>query len=628
MEAVRSRFDKVRGILFKEQTKILSAAFSLMILTLLTKISGMLYTVLLAQKFGASRPLDILNAANTIPDMVTTVLLFGSISGSIIPVLIKAKQNETQEDFIKFFNTLLNLSLTVFLFITVIIVIFSNTLVEQAVISKIINPEVPFSAEEIQKIGDLMRVLMFPQIILGVSAFVSSALNVYDRFIVPSLAPLFYNIGRIIGVLFFVDLIGTDINGVAIGDVNGVVMGTYIGSLLHLLIQLPLLFHIGLNYKLIINLKNQYISSVLKLSLPRVVSLAGESINQFVSQIIAISLQIGSLSAFNFATSLISIPLTLFGASFAIASFPAFSKHYEKGEHVEFSKLFRKVINQIFFLAVPVTATLLILRLPLTRLFYGILGGEFNWEDTTQVSWIIFFFSLGLSFETLRSFLYRIFYSLHDSTRPFISSIIVMIIGIAMSLMLTNYFSHYYKYDVNEVLGHVRIVDIDFDRNGDFPWIEKFEFAPEINLLPGFSLEKLTTREKGDSAVGGLALSASIVFTLEFILLMIFLARKKFINNMKQIGVDFLKKIFAGFMMMIFLYTIYQSWESILSTSKTINLLLLSGLTIFSSTMFYMWISYVIRVNEVDLIMDYGSVIFKRLESRFKFLSIVRKVLQ
>lgn len=610
MDKVRRSLKGITSVLFKEQSRILGAAATLMVLTLLTKFSGMLFTALLAQKFGASRPTDIFNAANAIPEMITTVVLVGAVSGSVIPVLIKVRINEDKDMFMDFFSSLLNVGLIFFLIISIFVIVFSHDIVNLAMETGVINPVTPFSPEELRQIGDIMRYLMIPQAILGVSAFVSSALNAYERFIIPSLAPLFYNLGRILGVFIIVDLLG--------GSIFGVVWGTLFGALLHLAIQIPLLRHLEINYKFILNLRISYIKDVLNLSLPRVISLSGEQISLTISKIIAISLKIGSLSAFNYAWSLIAIPLSLFGVSFAIASFPSFSKFYEKGDYRSFSRLFRRVGNQIMFLTIPTAAIIFVLRLPLTRLFFGILGGEFNWEDTRQVAWVIFFFSFGLPFETLRSFLYRVFYSLHDSTKPLIASLLVMFVGIISSIGFTNYFSHYDSFRVSLLLDDVNIVTYS-DK-------EEFPFFEEVRWNHGF-IDKFKTRGDGNDAVGGLGLATTVVFTLEFVLLMILLWRKNIIDNLDKFLGDLAKKFIAGFGVIGLSYFLFKYWESFLSTAKTLNLLFLTGSTIFASLMFYLWISYILRIPEVDLLLDYLQIYWYKVEKRFPFLSRIRKLL-
>ncbi|MDQ7021915.1 MAG: lipid II flippase MurJ [Candidatus Dojkabacteria bacterium] len=107
-----------------------------------------------------------------------------------------------------------------------------------------------------------MRALLFPQLFLGISVFVSSGLNIYDRYIVPQLSPLFYNIGRIIIVVSFLPLF----------DYSPwvIVLGAYLGSLLHLLVQLPLFKNLKIKYLPIIDFKDNNLKEVLKLGLPRI----------------------------------------------------------------------------------------------------------------------------------------------------------------------------------------------------------------------------------------------------------------------------------------------------------------------------------------------------------------------
>ncbi len=610
MDTVRRSIKGITSMLFKEQNKILGAAATLMVLTLLTKFSGMLFTALLAQKFGASRPTDIFNAANAIPEMITTVVLVGAVSGSVIPVLIKVRLNEEKDMFLDFFSSLLNIGLLFFLIISLAVIIFSHSIVNLALDTGIINPVTPFSPEELRQIGDIMRYLMIPQAVLGVSAFVSSALNAYERFIIPSLAPLFYNLGRIAGVFVIVDFLG--------GSIYGVVWGTVVGAILHLLIQIPLIKHLGINYRFTVNLRIAYLKDVLNLSLPRVISLSGEQISLTISKIIAISLKIGSLSAFNFAWSLIAIPLSLFGASFAIASFPSFSKFYEKGDYRSFSRLFRRVGNQIMFLTIPTAAIIFVLRLPLTRLFFGILGGEFNWEDTRQVAWVIFFFSFGLPFETLRSFLYRVFYSLHDSTKPLIASLLVMLVGIVSSIGLTNYFSHYDSFRVSLLLDDINI--ITYEEKGEFPFLEDVSWNYDF-------INRFTSRGEGNDAVGGLGLATTVVFSLEFVLLIFLLWRKNIVDNLHKFLFDLVKKFTAGFGVIGLSYFLFKYWENFLSTAKTLNLLFLTGSTIFASLMFYLWISYILRIPEVDLLLDYLQIYWYKMEKKFPLMRRIRNLL-
>jgi len=217
---------------------------------------------------------------------------------------------------------------------------------------------------EIDTVVDMMRILLIPQIILGASAFISSGLNIYQRFIVPQLAPLFYNVGRILGVVIIVPLMDYSI--------WGLVWGTLLGSLLHLAIQVPLWRRLDISFKpFYIDRKDKNFLQALRLGFPRILGLSVEEVARIADSLISFGLTAGSLTAYQYAVRLTAIPLNLFGTSYAIASFPSLSKLWANGAKEEFELLVKKIINQVLFLAIPVSGIFLVLRVPIVRLVYG-----------------------------------------------------------------------------------------------------------------------------------------------------------------------------------------------------------------------------------------------------------------
>jgi len=246
----------------------------------------------------------------------------------------------------------------------------------------------------------------------------------------------------------------------------------------------------------VLDLQDKYFRSMIKLGLPRILGLSAEEIAIGVDRVIAYSLIDYSLTAYELAIRLIVIPMSLFGLTFSIASFPALSRAYIQKNDELFSSIFIRILNQIFFMALPVTVMLLVLRLPITRLFYGILGSNFTWDDTRKVAWVVMFFAVGLTFESIRSFLYKTFYAIHDSRTPLFAAIFVVVGGIVTGILFTNYFSHFDELSVAHLTFNV---DYFFDRSN------------------------------GKAAVGGLALSSSLIYTIESISLM-FILNKKYLK--------------------------------------------------------------------------------------------------
>jgi len=437
-------------------------------------------------------------------------------------------------------------------------------------LENLVRPVTPPTPEEIDEIVMMLRVLMIPQVILGISTFVSSALNVMQRFVVPQLAPLFYNFGRITAIFVFIPFLGR--------SPWVLVWGTILGSLAHLLIQIPLTRHLNIKYMPVLDLQDKYFRSMIKLGLPRILGLSAEEIAIGVDRVIAYSLIDYSLTAYELAIRLIVIPMSLFGLTFSIASFPALSRAYIQKNDELFSSIFIRILNQIFFMALPVTVMLLVLRLPITRLFYGILGSNFTWDDTRKVAWVVMFFAVGLTFESIRSFLYKTFYAIHDSRTPLFAAIFVVVGGIVTGILFTNYFSHFDELSVAHLTFNV---DYFFDRSN------------------------------GKAAVGGLALSSSLIYTIESISLM-FILNKKYLklSVYKFVGPLLLKSAIASATAVLayFLYTLYND---ILDTTKTSQIILLTSTTVFASASFYLWLSFLLNVREVEMIEKLVAKIFR-----------------
>lgn len=569
---VKKTLSSIKNLLTREQNEIISAAAMLMVLLLATKIAGMVFLTLVATKFGTQTgDIDLFYLASIIPETMTNIILLGAISGSIIPIFVRIKEKEGHEKFIESFSSTMNLGMLLFVFLSILVMIFSKQFVPLAL--ELVQKDDPLTPDQIDTVVNMMRVLLIPQIILGASAFISSLLNIYHRFIVPQLAPLFFNFGRIIGVLIFVPLMDN--------SVWGLVWGTVLGSILHLVIQLPLWHQLKLGFKMFyVDVRDKNFIEALKLGFPRIIGLSVEEVARIADGLISFGLTAGSLTAYQYAIRLTAIPLNLFGTSYAIASFPTLSKLWGNGAKVEFELLVKKIFNQVLFLAIPVSGIFLVLRVPIVRLVYGIFGGNFTWNDTLQVSWILMFFALGISLETLRSTIFRVYYAVHDSITPLISSMFVLVFGVITGILFTNYFSHFYEYSITA---------ITFD--------------------PSYFL----SRGDGPLGVGGLALSSSLVFSLEFVFLLIMLRFKHVITDLRGLTGQFALKVMAGGVMMVIAYILAKGWEELLQTSYTIPVIILTFSTAVVSFGIYLVLCKILKVEEVDVFMRFLIRSIKRL---------------
>ncbi|HLD28149.1 MAG TPA: lipid II flippase MurJ, partial [Patescibacteria group bacterium] len=179
---------------------ITSAAMIIGGLSLVSRLLGIFRDRILASEFGAGDILDTYYAAFRLPDLVFNLLVLGAISAGLIPVFTTLVSKRKKDEAWLLISGILNILISGLIVISVIIIIFAPW------IMKVITPG--FSLDKMQLVISLTRIMFLSPIFLGISAIFGSILQSYKRFFVYSLAPIFYNLGIIIGVIYFIDIWG------------------------------------------------------------------------------------------------------------------------------------------------------------------------------------------------------------------------------------------------------------------------------------------------------------------------------------------------------------------------------------------------------------------------------------
>lgn len=381
----------------QQQTNIFSAAFTIGLAMLGSAILGILRDRLLYARFFATNPgeLDVYNAAFKIPDIIFQVLVTGALSAAFIPVFSELI-NKNLKTANRIASIMLNWLLLAFLALGLLIFIFAQPL------SRLITFD--FSTEQIKLMTLLTRVLVLAQLFLVASSFLTSIIHSHQRFIMPALSPIVYNLGIIAGILFLSDRFG----------ILGPTIGVVIGAFLHLLIQVPLALSLGFSFKpFLFDLSNPKVKKIFSLMAPRNLSLIISEVEAAIIIYWATAIGEGMLSLFYLAQHLSQLPVRLIGATIGQATLPALSHQKIKNGPASFSKLLQQTFSQTAYLVLPVTTIFLILRIPLVRLAFG--AQEFPWEATVLTGKILAILSVAIFSQTLCEITRRAFYAFADT---------------------------------------------------------------------------------------------------------------------------------------------------------------------------------------------------------------------
>lgn len=414
----------ILSLLYSRQTSILSGAAIIMATMLLSKILGLVRDRLLAHVFTPDK-IDIFWAAFRLPDLIFQIVVLGALSVAFIPVFTEHLESKGKNDAFDLARSILNVSLSIFIVLTIFIFIFAHP-----IISSVIAPG--FTHDRQVQVVILTRIILFGQMMLVFGAFFIGIIQSFQRFIIPAFAPVFYNLGIILGIVFLSDSLG----------IMGAAIGVVLGAILHALIQLPLVYSLGFRFKLPFTFFHSGVKEIMKLMSIRTLGLAAEQINETVGLALASLASIGSVTYLTFAQHLQVVPIGLFGATLAQAALPVLSSERAKGKIEEFKITLLTTLHQILFLALPATAILIVIRIPVVRLVFG--ASQFDWEATVLTGLTLAYLAIGLSAQAITLLLVRGFYALKDIRTPVIVSFGV----VSLNIILSVYFIRTLKLDV------------------------------------------------------------------------------------------------------------------------------------------------------------------------------------
>jgi putative peptidoglycan lipid II flippase len=412
---------------FSTKTQCITTAAAIIAAAgLISRLLGVVRDRVLAGAFGAGDVLDAYYAAFQVPDFIFNLLILGALSAGFIPIFVSLMKNEDPKKYNdnaeawKFTNNVMNIFGGALLVMGAVFFVIAPYLLEK------ILPG--FGPEKLAMTVEFSRIMFLSPFFLGLSAIIGGALQSFRRFLFFSLAPAMYNLGIIFGALVLVDYFGP----------VGLAYGVVIGALLHLLVQLPELFLLGWRYDLDAKVRDYNFFRMIKLTGPRILTMATNQINLLFIAGLASTLAAGSFAIFNFANNLQSLPLGLFGISFAMAAFPALSAAFAKGDKKEYEAVFTSTFNKITFFILPFSVLLIILSRPLVNVVLS--TGKFQSGSAEMTATALAIFSISLVAQSLSPLISRAFFARRDTMAPFIISISTVVINVLLSFFLIKRF--------------------------------------------------------------------------------------------------------------------------------------------------------------------------------------------
>ncbi len=384
--------NRILSFFSRDIESINQAAYILALSTIFTQLFGLIRDRLLASTFGASEILDVYYAAFKVQDIIFYCIASLLSLAVLIPLISESLEKEGMEKTKKLLDSLFTVSFIFIGIFSIIGFIFAPQ------ITKTLFPGLA-SGSHFEELVTLTRLLLVSPFLFSFSGLLASVVQLHNRFYITAISPILYNLGIIIGIDLFYPLLG----------IVGLGLGVLLGAFLHTFIQLPFVIKKGLLPTFTLSILWDDIKKSIGLYFYRSIGMGIQQVMFIFLLGLSTTIGAGSVSIMTLAQNLQGIPLTLIGASYAIATFPVLSRFFSSGDKGAFITQLQNATRHIIFWSLPFAVLLIVLRAQVVRVILG--AGSFSWSDTRLTAACLALFAISVVFQGLSLLFIRAFYA-------------------------------------------------------------------------------------------------------------------------------------------------------------------------------------------------------------------------
>ena len=366
--------------------------------------------------------LDAYTAAFMVPDFMFAVLVSGALSVTFIPVFNERWVKGNKQSAWQISSSMINFMALITMAASVLIIIFADPLMKY-----LIAPGLSESGHALAV--SMMQVIAVNPFIFAVAAVIASIQQAVGRFMFCALAPMLYNVGIIIGTVWFtggVNLFGWQIFD---GGIMGVALGVVLGSFLQLIVSAVGLAGLGFDYNFKIYWRNKGFRKVLSLLPARSVDQGMDYVVSLVEVNLASRLADGTVRAYQQALTLHMMPINLIGVAISNAAFPQLTGHLGEGRNDLFQKDLRSLLRIVFWMALPVSVVIFFTR--------GYVVHFIRNTGDPLIAGILGCLVVAILFRTIYHMAARAFYARQDTKTPLYISIFSISLNIILAIVLS-----------------------------------------------------------------------------------------------------------------------------------------------------------------------------------------------
>jgi putative peptidoglycan lipid II flippase len=232
-----------------------------------------------------------------------------------------------------------------------------------------------FNPELQALVANLMRLNLVATLIFSISGLVIAGLQANQHFLLPALAPAIYDLGQIFGAVFLAPSQGYRLAGIQLPaaglGIYGLVYGVILGAALHLVVQIPGLIRYRFRWAPRLGLDNPGVHKVAALMGPRILTIGAFQLIFLIQDNLASRLDVGSVTALVYGWLIMQVPETIIGTAIGTALLPTLSEHFARGDETAFEATAARATRVLLALTLPMSVLMAVVLQPLVQAAFG-----------------------------------------------------------------------------------------------------------------------------------------------------------------------------------------------------------------------------------------------------------------
>lgn len=413
----------------KPQRGLLRSSLIVSVMTMLSRVLGLVRDVVIATLAGATAHADAFFVAFKIPNFLRRLFAEGAFAQAFVPVLSEVQATRTLADVQQLVNRVCGL------LGSILIAVSGLAIMGAPLLTAAFAPGFLGDAEKYQLTVDLIRITFPYLFFISMAGFIGAILNSYQRFAIPAVTPVILNLTLIVAALWGAQFFTEPVFALA--------WGVFVAGALQFLFQLPFLAKLHLLPKPSVNVKDEGVRKILLLMVPALFGVSVSQINLLLDTVLASFLPTGSVSWLYYSDRLVELPLGVFAIAVSTVILPSLSRKFATDDNLYFARTLDWAVRMILLISLPAAVALFILAKPiLITLFHY---GEMTERDVQMASLSLQAYTLGLVPFMLIKVLAPGYFARQDTKTPVKIGIIAMVANMVFNVMLVIPLHFYYQ---------------------------------------------------------------------------------------------------------------------------------------------------------------------------------------